>query len=263
MGGSPTTFRATGVNPYELGQFQSAVRAGQQANIQGLISQAPYLYQKPQLSYLDKLTNLYAQTSENKNREFEKEYSPGAYANRLAVDQYYADLASGNDQLLNKAADLATKRGLSNTLRSGLRLDSGQSLGQNALGSEVSGRMLQYLQGRQQQQENYAKNPRQIASLDAVSATNLENSRMGQNQSTTNSLIGNIFNANQDVNKNVAAFGQQGIGYYGQEAANEAQARNYNDAMGRQRRSQAWGSLARAIPFVGSYAGAISDAATA
>lgn len=263
MGGKATVTHATGADPQSLIGFQNAVLEGQNKNIQGLISNTPYLYQKPQLSYLDNLMNMYAQTSEQKNRDFERKFNPGAEDSRLAIDKYYGELAKGSDALLNRVADISAKRGLEGAFQSGLKVGDGQTLGRGAVGTEMSTRMLDYANQKQQQLENFASRPRAVASLDAVSAGNLENNRQGQNQAATNSMIGNIYNANQDVNRNMAAFGQQGIGYYGQIAQNQAQAANYSNALSRQRKQQAWGSLARSIPVVGGMAGGFADGMTA
>lgn len=263
MGGTPTVTHATGADPASLAGFQNSVISGQNTNLRGLIDQTPYLYQKPQGTYLDKVINLTAQTSEQQNRNFEKQFNPGAENARMAVDKYYGDLANGNDALLNRVADVAAKRGLEGAFASGLKVGGGQTLGRGAVGTEMSSRMLDYAQQKQQQLENFANRPRAVASLDAVSAGNLENSRQGQNQAATNSMIGNVYNGNQDINRNLAAFGQQGIGYYGQIAQNQAQAANYSNALSRQRKQQAWGSLARSIPVFGGMAGATSDAFTA
>jgi hypothetical protein len=227
MGGGKTTYTASGPGAVEEANLYGGILGAQDANLKGMIANSPYLFSKPQLGYLNDLMYNSAITSEAKSRKLEKTFNPGAEAARENVDAYYGDLAKGNDKLMNKVADLAAKRGLMGTFASGLQVKGGQSLGQGAVGSEVSNRMLDYELKKQGALENFANSRnRMVGGLDAASAANIENQRMAGNQAQSAGLIGNVYNAGNDQIRNLSGFAQSGLASRAQTAAGYANVMN-------------------------------------
>lgn len=226
MGGGKDTYVAKGPSAEAEAGLYGGILGAQDANLKGMIANSPYLFSKPNLGYLNDLMYNSAITSEAKSRQLEKVFNPGAEAARESVDAYYGDLAKGNDKLMNKVANLAAKRGLEGAFASGLKVKGGQSIGQGAVGSEVSQRMMDYELKKQAALENFANSKnRMVGGLDAASAANLENQRMAGNQAQAARLIGNGYNAGLQQVNNLAGFAQSGL------ASRAGYASNYANVM--------------------------------